>query len=125
MLSRSLIILLGVLTLWPLGYLIAALCGIFGTLFVDAIGGRQPAGQMPGWFTVLIGLHMGTTGLMLALLVGYLVFLVKTDRVPAHKKPLWAVILVLGNAIAMPIFYFLYLLPGVRPHGSPSGLSTS
>jgi hypothetical protein len=60
-------------------------------------------------FEILWRLHMGTMALMLGLLVIYIVYLFKTDHVPKDKKALWAVVLFMGNIIAMPVFWFLYV----------------
>ncbi len=42
--------------------------------------------------------------LMLGLTVFYIVHVFRTDRVPADKKALWAVVLFLGNLLAMPFY---------------------
>jgi hypothetical protein len=35
----------------------------------------------------------------------------RTDRVPADKKALWAVVLFLGNFFAMPFYWYFYIWP--------------
>jgi EamA domain-containing membrane protein RarD len=44
-----------------------------------------------------------------ALLAIYVRLLFKTERVPTDKKTLWAVVLFLGNMLAMPVFWYLYV----------------
>lgn len=46
---------------------------------------------------------------ILALMVGYGVFLSYTDRVPPDKKNLWAALLFFGNVFTMPVFWYLYM----------------
>ena len=46
---------------------------------------------------------------IIALLVIYVAYLFKTDRVGQDKKALWAVVLLLGNIVAMPVFWYLYI----------------
>lgn len=43
------------------------------------------------------------------LLIFYIVYLFKTDRVPQDKKALWAVVSFLGHAMVMPVFWYLYI----------------
>jgi hypothetical protein len=48
--------------------------------------------------------------LLIFALVGVFVFhLFRTDRVDSDKKALWAVVLFLGNMMALPIYWYLYL----------------
>jgi hypothetical protein len=51
---------------------------------------------------------------ILILLVIYIRHVFKTDRVPQDKKSLWAVVLLLGSMIAMPIYWYLYIWPESR-----------
>jgi hypothetical protein len=48
---------------------------------------------------------------MFGLLTFYMVYLFRTDRIGQDKKALWAVALFLGNLIAMPVFFVLYIWP--------------
>jgi hypothetical protein len=52
---------------------------------------------------------------MFGLIAFYILFLFKTDRVPQDKKALWAAVLLLGNMLAMPVFFFLYVWPDEWP----------
>ncbi len=52
-----------------------------------------------------------------ALVIAYIVYVFKTRHVPAEKKALWAAVLLFGNIIAMPVFWFLYVW---RPLRSPN-----
>lgn len=47
--------------------------------------------------------------LEIIILIIYVRYLFKTDRVAQDKKTLWAVILFLGNMIAIPVFWYLHM----------------
>lgn len=67
-------------------------------------------------FGLFFGLHLGVMLLICALLVFYMVFLFKTDRVKAEMKALWAIVLFMGSPISMPIFWFLYIWRSSSSH---------
>jgi cytosine/uracil/thiamine/allantoin permease len=46
---------------------------------------------------------------VIALMVFYIVNVFRNDRVDKDKKALWAVVLFMGNMIAMPIYWYLYI----------------
>jgi hypothetical protein len=58
---------------------------------------------------IIIPLHFLTMFEIAVLLVIYIRHVFKTDRVPQDKKSLWAVVLFLGNVVAMPIYWYLYI----------------
>ena len=49
--------------------------------------------------------------LIVGLLVFYITHLFRTDSVANDKKALWAIVLFLGNVIAMVVYWFLYIWP--------------
>jgi hypothetical protein len=60
-------------------------------------------------FDRMMILHLGFIFAMWGLIASYIVYLFKTTHVPSDKKALWAVVLFLGNLLAMPIFWYLYV----------------
>ena len=48
------------------------------------------------------------------LIAFYLYSLFTTDFVEKSTKPLWAVVIFLGNIISMPIFWYLYMWKPAR-----------
>jgi hypothetical protein len=46
---------------------------------------------------------------MIGLLVFYIRHVFQNDRMQEDRKMLWAVVLFLGNALAMPIYWYLYI----------------
>lgn len=60
-------------------------------------------------FNFMFRLHMAVIFGSWALVASYIVYLFKTPHVPNEKRALWAVVLFLGNMIAMPVFWYLYV----------------
>jgi len=54
------------------------------------------------WFMYVVVLTQIT-------LLGYIVYIYKSNVVPKGKRHLWAAVLFLGHAIAFPIFWFHYI----------------
>jgi len=103
--------LVGVATVWPIAYM-----GIFFlSIFLTFIGAACGCVGFPVAFPVLLLLHLLTMVWMIGLLVFYIVYLFKTDSVPQDKKALWAVVLLLGTVVAMPVFFYFYIWPEHAP----------
>lgn len=57
---------------------------------------------------------------IVATLIFYLAYLYKTDHVSTKERPFWTAALVLGNIVAMPIFWYRYIWQTIEPsHTSP------
>jgi hypothetical protein len=52
-----------------------------------------------------------------ALLALYVVHAFKTDRLASDKKVLWVIVLFLGNLVAFPIYWYLYMWRAERRAG--------
>jgi len=107
-LGKSMKILVGVFTLWPSIYMFVFFSFIFSTVFFPPQGGASPQETLFP-FQVLFALHFFTMIAIMALIGFYIVYLFKSNRVAQDKKTLWAVVIFLGNMIAMPIFWYLYI----------------
>lgn len=126
-LSKPAKLIVGVLTVWPFIYLFLFFGFVFASFFwmVQAQETAHSAGP-PRAFLLLFAAHFATMLEMMGLLVFYVVYLFKTDRIPQDKKALWAVVLLLGNMLAMPVFYYLYVWPDQWPRPSgPASNSTA
>ena len=113
-LSRSLKILIGVLTCWPIVHIFLFVAVIATTMFwfSGSHGGTgSHSSGPPIAFMVLMAFHLATMLSIFALTTFYIVYLFKTDRVAVDKKALWAVVLFMGNLVAMPVFFYLYIWP--------------
>ena len=99
-------VLLGLATLWPFFYLILFFAVIFSTVvFMPGSGEPGP----PPLIALILPLHLFTMLAGMALMVFYIVNVFRNDRVDTDKKALWAVVLFMGNMIAMPIYWYLYV----------------
>lgn len=114
-------LLLAVATAWPVVYMFIFMVG-FALMFCSefALTGKQPASDflgMPFAFAAVFAMHLLTILWVFGLLAFYIVHLFKTARVPKEQKALWAVVLFLGNAIAMPVYWYFYIWqePGHNP----------
>lgn len=103
--NRTKAIVLAVLTVWPVAYMLFFMAAVASSFFIMKGGSNQ----MPPFFSVLIALHFLTMAEMLGLLVFYIWHLFKTDAIAQDKKALWAVVLFMGNAVSMPVYWYLYV----------------
>ncbi len=109
-LNRPVAILLALVTLAPWGYFVYFFTRVMSS-FPQLAGPNAPPDQFFQDFDRLFRLHMLVMALVLALLAFYIVHLFLTPRVPSDKKALWAVVLFLGNLLAMPVYWYLYIWP--------------
>jgi hypothetical protein len=121
--KRSNKILLGLATLWPFAYLILFFFIIFGSIFFVFNTGDQESGP-PLFFLLIVPLHLLTMIWMIALTVFYMVNVFKNDRVDKDKKVLWAVVIFMGNMIAMPIYWYLYFWKEAPDSANPLPLGS-
>ncbi len=63
----------------------------------------------PPLIALILPLHLFTMLAVMGLMVFYIVNVFRNDRVDKDKKALWAVVLFMGNMIAMPIYWYLYI----------------
>lgn len=101
--NRTKAIVLAVLTVWPVAYMLFFMATVASSFFIM----RGGSSQMPPFFSVLIALHFFTMAEMLGLLVFYIWHLFQTDAIAQDKKALWAVVLFMGNAVSMPVYWYL------------------
>ena len=101
---RPIAALLGALTAVPLLYI-----GYFFWIASQLMGSSASAPGHVDEFNQLFARHIGTMLLTFALLAFYIPYLFRTSRVPQEKKTLWAVVLFMGNMIAMPVFWYHYV----------------
>lgn len=103
-LTKHTSVLLFVATLLPLAYLCFFVFSIF--FFVISGPNSDPLGDR---IWVLFLIHIACMFWVWGLLAFYLVHLFKTDVVAKEQKALWAVVLFLGNMLAMPVYWYLYI----------------
>lgn len=102
-------LILGLATLLPLVYMILYFV-VFISLFFSSVLGNPPIG-VPGeqhFASMFIG-HFIMMLWIMALLVFYIVHLFKNESIPNDKKALWAIVIFLGNVLAMPVYWYIYV----------------
>lgn len=105
--------LIGLATLWPLTYFAL----FFLVIAVATIsGGGNPGDDLLVAEPVLLALHFATIIVIIALLVFYVRDAYRSPQIPDDRRTFWAVVLCMGNAIAMPIYWWLYVRPKPRRH---------
>ena len=89
-------------TLAPFAYFI---------FFISYMTGMDHASHavVEAQFNFMFRLHIAAMLGIWVLIAAYIVYLFKTDHVPVEKRALWAVVLFLGNMVAMPFFWYFYV----------------
>jgi hypothetical protein len=118
--SKTMKLLLGLVTLWPFAYLILFFLLIFSMILFIGPGQGDPGSGPPRALALIFPLHLLTMLVIAALTVFYIVNVFRNERVVKDQKVLWAVVLFLGNVLAMPIYWYLY----IWKEGLPAAAST-
>jgi hypothetical protein len=93
---RALVALAGVASAWPLVYLVY-LVWLISSLETDAVA--EPP----------LSLHLFTLALVLTLVGAYLAMLYRSTLVPSGRRTFWALVLLIGNVFALPVFWYVFL----------------
>ena len=112
-------ILLGVATIAPIVLMILMLVVVFTTFSSAPFGRRMNEDSFSSLFGAIFVLQIVAWLLMVGLTIFYIVNVFRNDRVEKDKKALWAVVLFLGNILAMPVYWYLYIWR--EPQALPSG----
>lgn len=114
-LSKKSVVLVGLLTFLPLAYMVFFFVWFFVSFFADFATSSHGKSSVPDAFAYVLVLHLGAMLLTMALTIFYIVHLFRSTVVPNDQKALWAVVLFLGNVIAMPIYWYLQVWREVSP----------
>lgn len=95
-------------TLLPVLYLIAFVA-IIATAALS--GSDEPDGGLPVPFGVLMAGHLLTILLIFAITAVYIVDVFRNPRIPNDQRALWAVVIFMGNIVAMPVYWWLHIRP--------------
>jgi hypothetical protein len=79
----------------------------FAAAFFSMLFGQTK--EPTGVWAIIIPLHLLTMLLIFGLMVFYIVNVFGNDRIKPDMKALWAIVLFMGNAFAMPIYWYLYI----------------
>jgi len=98
---------LGIVAFWPIIYLFFFVIYSFSQIskIYEATGeGMLPSeSSFPIWLSFL-----GVVSILTALVI-YVIDVFKNNKVKKDLKAVWAIILFVGNVIAMPIYWYLYI----------------
>jgi VanZ family protein len=109
-LNRPAALFVALLTLAPWAYMVFFFSHVMSQ-FATFPNSAPPPDQFFQEFNTIFRLQMLFMAFMLGLMVFYIVHVFRTDRVPADKKALWAVVLFLGTLLAMPFYWYFYMWP--------------
>lgn len=98
-------------TLWPVAYMFLFFCFIITMMVLMPQQQAATGSGLPVWFAAFFVVHFLTIFLVLGLTVIYIINVFRNNRVAQDKKALWAVVIFLGNIVAMPVYWYLYIWP--------------
>jgi len=98
-------ILLGVLTFWPVLYILLFLFMIAALIFLASSASES---FMDGIFPVLLVFHLGTILLTFAMTIYYTVYVVTDARFVGAPRIVWLLLVLLGGILGQGIFYVLW-----------------
>jgi hypothetical protein len=108
--SKTVKILLGIATLWPIMYMFLFLAFFLYMFTTFAVAAHHPhAAGPPDMYFLIFPVHILTIFWIFALTAIYVVNIFKNDRVSKETKALWAVVIFLGNMLAMPVYWYLFI----------------
>jgi hypothetical protein len=106
--SRTLALLIGAATVWPLIYMIGFMASV---VFLFAQTASNASARSVDAFRYILVLHMATMLMMLGLLAFYIVHVFKNAALRDDRRTLWALVLFLGGPVSMPVYWWLYVRP--------------
>lgn len=109
------------LTIWPVLYIFVFFGFIIWTFMSIGMGSTKSGS--PGAFLFIFPLHMLTMLLMFALITIYVVHAFRTNLIPEDRRILWVVVLLFGNLIAAPIYWYLYMWRPIATATPPAGVN--
>ena len=101
-------IALGVATFWPIILVLGGQVLVYRLLLDVNKGVPLPIVPIAYYVVPLVYL---TGVLAWALLVFYIVHALTTQAVPDNRRRFWVVILLVGNLVAMPVYWYKYVWP--------------
>lgn len=107
-------IVLGIFSIWPIVYMVFFMFSIFAMMFLSISHPPAQNSGPPLLFLIIFPLHFLTIIEIFVLLAIYMIFLFKTDYVKQDQKALWAVVLFMGNTLAMPVFWYIYVWKNIQ-----------
>ena len=107
--TKAKALLFGGLTVWPIIYIFLFFVVVLLQIFMMSLATQAPPEEIPLFFKIIFPLHFLTMIWIVSLIAFYIWHIFRTDLVPQDKKALWAVVIFLGNVLAMPVYWYLYI----------------
>ena len=115
-LTRKQKITLGVLTLWPPLYiLIFVLNVIFMIMASSANTASSVTFMSVAW---IIPLQFLTIIMVLALMIFYILYIIRSDTIPEEHKVVWLIVVIIVSVPAMIVFWFMHFWKELREESS-------
>lgn len=108
---KPLALLMGVVTLWPIVYMVIFMAFALGAV-LPATTGAQNRDFIESSFSYLFVAHAGTMLGMFGLLAFYIVHVFKNSAFKDDRRLLWAAVLFMGGPLSMPVYWWLYVWKG-------------
>ncbi|RLJ70448.1 hypothetical protein BCF55_0723 [Hydrogenivirga caldilitoris] len=103
--SRAQRLTLGIVTLVPLVYVIVVLVTPLRAVFTT----DPMSSEAPEWFLYFTALHFFMYLYMGLLLAFYMLHLFGNKAISREVKALWAILLVFGSVLTMPLYWFIHV----------------
>lgn len=100
----------GIFSIWPICWMILFMCGalllLMGTGFLES---DEPAPILFIVMGFIMIFHFATIIEIWVMIILYLIRIIKDESIEQNNKILWVILIFIGNIIAMPIFWYLYI----------------
>lgn len=126
--TRSMKLLLGAATIWPVIYMFLFVAFVFGMIFLSNPGGdpNPDLGPIFGFgFLFIMVIHFLTIFLMFGLTVYYIIHVIKNERMKSDTKAVWAVLFFFMGVLAQPVYWYLHIWKAPQLESSPGFLNSA
>ena len=104
---------LGILTFLPIIYILFFLFP-FIFISISSFNNKNFGPRIENYFPSLFILHILVMLILFSLFIVYLLNIFKNENLDQTQKLLWALLIFVGNVIAMVAYYFIYIFPEIK-----------
>lgn len=115
--SKSVKILLLILTILPIVLFVGAYVGVIILAVIsESTNQAAPSDTLSAGALIALFAGIGLSSLLsIGMLIFYIVNLVQTNRVPKDLKPVWGVLFIFAYWISWVVYWFVYIWPEPTP----------
>ncbi len=103
-------IIWGIFSIWPICWMILFMCGVLGMFLLSGV---QQSDELSPIAAIIIGFivffHFATIIEIWVMIILYIIRILKDESIEQNNKILWVLLIFIGNIIAMPLFWYLYI----------------